>query len=464
MIRRIFTFACIVLAFYGFTVVSQGCGQIGFPTGGVKDSLAPVLVKSSPEVKALNVTGNKINLTFDEYVEVVDAQNNVQVSPLPKSNPSINYNLKTVTVRLKDTLLPNTTYSINFGDAIKDVNEGNVFKNFTYVFSTGNSIDSAAFSGKVVLAETGLVDSTITVILYRNLADSAVQKLRPGYQTRIKGDGIFRFTNLPPGQYNVYALKDGDGNKYYNIKTELFAFHDSPVTIGDSSTPVTLYAYAEEKMKDNKTPSVLKPAAEKTFRYKASLLGTQDLLASLDLSFNRPLKSFDSNKIILTDTNYNKIAAVQYKLDSTDKILSLRPQVWTPGESYVLLVPKDGVTDTTGAMLAKSDTLRFKAKEEKEYARILLRFKGLDLAKNPVLQLVNNEQIAAAYPLAGNEWSNNMFPPGEYNIRILYDDNKDGVWTPGSYKEKRPPEKAITLPQKLSLRANWDNERDIELK
>jgi len=463
MIKRIFTFLGSLVVIYSAALVSPGCGQMGFPTGGPKDSLAPVLVRSTPQVKSLNVTGNKISLVFNEYVEVVEAQNNVLVSPFQKTNPVINFNLKTVTVRLKDSLLPNTTYSINFGNAIKDVNEGNVFENFTYVFSTGNSIDSAILTGKLLLAETGLVDSTLTVMLYKNLVDTAVQKFRPDYVTKIKGDGIFKFSHLPPGEYNIYALKDGDGNKFYSIKTELFAFTDGTIRVSDSSTAVMLYAYAEEKMKDTKVKPVLKPAAEKVLKVKTSLSGNQDLLKPFELQFNNPLKTFDTSKIVLTDTNFNKIAGVKLSFDSSNKIVSFQPS-WIAGQNYCLLFPKEAASDSAGNTLAKTDTIRFKAKEEKEYARIILRFKNIDLAKNPVLQMINNNEIIGAYPLQTAEWSSTLFNPGEYSIRILYDDNKDGLWTAGNYQQKRPPEKAITLPQKLSLRANWDNERDIELQ
>ena len=132
---------------------------------------------------AVNFSGNKITLTFNEYIEVKEAQTNILVSPFPKKNPEINYRLKTVTVKLKDTLQPNTTYSINFGKAIVDVNEGNPLGNFTYIFSTGAAIDSLQLTGTVQIAETGKVDSTLLILLYRNATDSTVQKTKPNLLT-----------------------------------------------------------------------------------------------------------------------------------------------------------------------------------------------------------------------------------------------------------------------------------------
>ncbi len=438
---------------------NSGCAQIGAPTGGTKDTLAPVLVKASPDTNALNFRETRITLTFNEYVEVQDVQNNILVSPLQKANPNITNNLRTITVRLRDTLLPNTTYSINFGNAIKDVNEGNVYPNFTYVFSTGNSIDSLELAGKVLLAETGIADSTLSVFLYRNTSDTAVEKIKPDYMARLNGDGSFRFKNLAQGQFNVYALKDGDGGKTYNSKTELFAFLDSTVQVSLQSSPVTLHAYAEEKPKENTTVSVLR-TPERRLRYSSNLSGSQDLLQPLVLTFNNRLKIFDTSLIRFTDTLYNKIPDVTAVLDSTKKIVTLAP-TWTPGGAYLFIINSDAVQDSTGNKLAKTDTLKIVAKSDVDYGRITIRFNNYDQSKNPVLQFVSNQVVKYSFPLSGPEWSNKRFPPGEYELRILNDHNQDGQWTPGNYGKKIQPERAITLPQKLAIRADWDNERDI---
>ena len=232
----------IIAAFYTITIGSMGCAQIGAPTGGPKDTLPPRLVLATPKLNSTNFTGNKITLNFNEYVEVKDPLSNVQISPFQKNNPVIDYKLRTVTVKLKDSLLSNTTYVINFGNAIVDNNEGNVLTNFTYVFSTGNYIDSFTLSGKVIMAETGKTDSTLIALLYRNAPDTAVQKRKPDYIARLNGKGEFTFNNLPPGNFKVYALKDGDGSKNYNSKVEQFAFTE-PVIVSANTLPVTLYAY-----------------------------------------------------------------------------------------------------------------------------------------------------------------------------------------------------------------------------
>jgi hypothetical protein len=462
MKKRILSVLGICFSLYVSVSFNSGCAQIGAPTGGVKDTLAPVLVRASPDTNSLNFRDNRITLVFNEYVEVQDIQNNILVSPIQKINPNISNNLKTITIKLRDTLLPNTTYSINFGNAIKDINEGNIYPNFTYVFSTGNTIDSLTLGGKVVLAESGLPDSTLSVLLYRDTEDSAVQKTKPNYMAKLKGDGSFRFNNLPAGEFRVYALKDGDGGKTYNAKTELFAYLDTVVTVSEQDNPVTLFAYAEEKSKPISTTPVLRPSIERKLRYSSNLSGSQDLLQPLVLTFNNRLKVFDTSLVSFTDTNHIKIANATPVLDSTQKLISFKP-IWKPGEAYLVIINKDALADSTGNKLSKNDTIRFVAKTEADYGRIILRFKNYDPGKNPVLQFISNETIKFSFPLTGAEFTNKRFPPGDYELRILFDNNKDGVWTPGNYTKKIQPEKAITLPQKLSIRADWDNERDITL-
>lgn len=452
----------VFLSLYISVIFGGGCAQIGAPTGGTRDSLAPVLIRATPGLQSLNFRSNRITLNFDEYVEIQEIQNNLLISPLPKTNPNISSSLKTITIRLRDSLLPNTTYSIQFGNAIRDINEGNILPNFTYVFSTGTIIDSLSLAGKVLLAETGMPDSTISVLLFRNTNDSAVQKLKPDYMARLKGDGSFLFKNLPPANFKIYALKDGDGSKNYNSKKELFAFVEGEVQPGDSSNKILLNAYAEERTQENKTIRVLKPVLEKKLKFTTSLQGSQDLLTGLTLSFNNPIKIFDSAALALRDTNYTVIPGTIPGLDSTRKILSYKP-VWSPGFAYRLLIAETSLEDSAGNKLTTADTLRFSAKKETDYGRVIFRFKNYDQSKNPVLQLISAQVVKYSFPLTGASWEDNRIAPGEYEIRILMDSNNDGIWTPGSYTDKRQPEKAITLPQKLSVKADWDNERDLTL-
>ena len=116
-----------------------------------------------------------------------------------------------------------------------------------------------------------------------------------------------------------------------------------------------------------------------------------------------------------------------------------------------------------GNELIKTDTIRFKAKKAGEYGSLLLRFTNYDAAKNPVLQFIKGDEIVKSVPITSNVWSDKIVEPGEYELRVLYDDNNNGKWDPGNYLKKLQPEKAITLDQKLMIKPNWDNEREVKL-
>src|ERR1700743_629725 len=141
-------------------ISSPGCANIIPPNGGPKDTIPPRLVSALPVDSVRHFAEKKIILTFNEYIDGKDLRTEVIVSPVPKIDPIIDAKLKVITIRLKDSLQPNTTYSLNFGKGIKDVNEDNVLKNFIYVFTTGDTLDKGEYNGNVLVANTGRPDST----------------------------------------------------------------------------------------------------------------------------------------------------------------------------------------------------------------------------------------------------------------------------------------------------------------
>ena len=456
--KRILFFFLAIIAVSNMHVSLSGCAQIGAPTGGLRDSLPPKFINANPKNKSVNFKGNRITLNFDEYVHLEELQQNLLVSPSPKNNPYVDFKLRSVIIRLRDTLEPNTTYTINLGNSIHDINENNAIKNFSYVFSTGATLDSLEFSGKVVEAETGKVDSTLIVLLYKNLSDSAVLKLKPKYIARVDSSGNFTFQNLAPGEYKVYALKDNFSKKY-DSKADMFAFADSSVIVNNKTKRVNLFAYIEEKEKPKKAPA----NNEKKLRYTAKISGEkQDILSDLVIEFNKPLKNFDKQKIILTDTLNNILNGVTIITDSTNKKVIVKNK-WTEDAGYKLIILKDIGIDSAGLALAKSDTIRFKTKRESDYAVIKLKFLNFDKTKNPVLQFVVNKEVIKSYPLTTDIWNASLFNPGEYELRILFDENKNGKWDEGNFALKRQPEKVYSIPQKLSVSANFEKDVDIEL-
>jgi len=141
--KKFFFYILIILSILKIQVLTVGCANIIPPEGGYRDSIPPLLVKASPEDSSKNFKDTRITITFDEFLAQLDnIRENLIVSPVPKTDPEVEVKLRTVIVKLKDSLESNTTYTLNFGNAIKDMNEGNVAKNFTYIFSTGSTFDS----------------------------------------------------------------------------------------------------------------------------------------------------------------------------------------------------------------------------------------------------------------------------------------------------------------------------------
>ena len=469
-INRLLFFAALIIVGTVYMMGSTGCANMVPPTGGPKDSLAPRLVVVKPGDSARGFNAKKINFEFDEYITLENIQQNLLVSPTPRINPLVESKLRTVTVTIKDTLEPNTTYSINFGNAIKDINEGNVLKDFTYRFSTGYTLDSLEVSGKVVIAETGKSDSTLIVVLHRNLDDSAVIKERPRYVARLNAEGMFTFRNLPPGIFALYALKDEGGQYKYMSNKQLFAFADSTVNT-EKPRDITLYAYLEKDTaqpkppaKPTKTEKAPKEEKEKRLRLGTTLDGDRlGLIDTFALTFEIPLKSFDTSKLHLADEKMERLSGYQIVQDTSNKkIRFLYP--WVENTIYNLVLAPEFAADTAGGVFPKADTLSFRTKKESEYGLLRLRFLNLDLSKNPVLQFVQGDQVKYAHKFLGRDFYAKLFLPGEYDLRLLFDTNKNGIWDPGEFFGKYlQPEKVQPISRKLTVKANWDNEIDITL-
>lgn len=466
-----FLLAIIILANLSGTT---GCASIVPPTGGDRDSLPPLLVSATPPDSSRNFEGKRINFVFNEFVQIDNPQANLLITPTPKSSPNVEAKLRTVTVAIRDTLEPNTTYTFDFGDAIRDINESNVLKNFTYIFSTGPSIDSLHFSGNVIIAETGKTDSTLLVFLYKSLDDSALIKERPRYIARVDNNGNFMFRNLPPGRFAIYAVKDEGGQRRYLSRNQLLAFADTPVVVQPNPTPVTLYAFVAKDTNApapaSVTPSIkgtgAKGAAiDKRLRVETSLENEQlGLLDTFHLFFRAaPLKFFDTSKLRFTDEKYEPLANYRFVQDTSGKQVTLF-YPWTENTGYNLIIDKDFAEDTAGRKLIRNDTLSFRTRKEQEYGLVRLRFPNLDLTKNPVLLFTQGDKIIHSHIFTNKEFYAKIFRPGEYELRLLFDENKNGVWDTGEFFGKhQQPERVLPISRKITVKANWDNEVDITL-
>jgi len=239
--------------FLGFIFLSiYGCARRGRIEGGPKDVTSPLLVTADPPYESVHFLKDRIKIYFDEYITLKDLNKQLVVSPPMKNPPIITPQgtaSKHINIKILDTLLPNTTYIFNFGNAVQDNNEGNKLESFKYVFSTGNYIDSLKTKGKVNDALLQKTQKNINVLLYRidsTFNDSIVYNKKPNYVTNTLDTTNFSFSNLKKGNYLVVALKEEINNYLFNPKIDKIGFLTDKIELPkDSILPLIITMFKE---------------------------------------------------------------------------------------------------------------------------------------------------------------------------------------------------------------------------
>lgn len=264
----------LILGVFGL-VLASSCAHVVNPDGGAKDTKAPSLVKALPANASTAIMPKDIRLQFDEYVQLLNSDA-VIISPPIANTPSIKAKNKSIRVEIKDSLLPITTYSINFGDAITDITERNPVKNFSYVFSTGAFLDTAFVAGTLKDAFTGKPLKDYLVMLYTDLNDSVPAKRMPYYFTKSDADGRWRINNIKETQYRLFALKDENSNYLFDQVTENIAFSDTLIIGKGAGSIIPLLAFKNENEK------------AQLISNKTIAAGIQQLVWSKQLDLTRP--------------------------------------------------------------------------------------------------------------------------------------------------------------------------------
>ena len=224
-----------------FLLSFTDCAKKGRPSGGLRDTIAPVILRSAPENFTTNFKNNEIRITFDEFIKLKDISKELIISPPLKYAPIITplSVSKVLKIKILDTLKDNTTYSFNFGNSIQDNNEGNLFPNYKYVFSTGSYIDSLTLKGTAIDALLPVTDFPTTVALYQvdqSYKDSLVFLEKPTYiTTTINETNNFELSNLKQGTYQLIALKEQTRNYTFQPKTDKIGFYKDLITIPTDS-------------------------------------------------------------------------------------------------------------------------------------------------------------------------------------------------------------------------------------
>lgn len=311
MSRKILGFIFVFI----IILVSYQCAQRGNPTGGPKDITAPELTRAEPPNMTTNFKGQKIRLYFNELVKLKDIQKQLIISPPLKNSPVLspigNAN-KYVEITIKDTLAPNTTYTLNFGQGIVDNNEENPKSFFTYVFSTGDYIDSLELKGVVKDAFNKKPDDFISVMLYKidtSYTDSTIYKRPPNYITNTLDSAIiFKLNNLKEGQYALFGVKDAANNNLFDQKTDKIAFVKDTINLPtDSIYLLTLF-------KEIPDYSVAVPTMEASNKISFGYYGEGS-----DISINTLTEIPDTVKTIITkerDKDTLNFWFTPYEMDS----------------------------------------------------------------------------------------------------------------------------------------------------
>lgn len=243
------------------TTLFISCAKRGTITGGPKDTIAPVIVKSNPKNYETNFTGKNIKIDFSEYIKVKDINKQLIISPPMEKSPTVvpqGSASKFISITLNEDLKPNTTYSFNFGQSITDYNEGIPYSQFKYVFSTGAFVDSLTVSGNIKDAFDIKTDEFVTVMLYNaaNFNDSLVYKQKPVYITNtLEKNTAFKIENIKEGEYFLVALKDKNNNYNFQSKSEKIAFKKEKIKIPTDSV-FTLSLFAEKNEIKTYTPTL----------------------------------------------------------------------------------------------------------------------------------------------------------------------------------------------------------------
>ena len=209
------------------TLLAAACASMGTPDGGPYDEAPPIFLTSTPASNATNASENKITLEFDEFIKLQNAYEKIVVSPPQMQQPEIKANGKRITVELLDSLKPSTTYTIDFNDAIADNNESNALEAFSFVFSTGATVDTPGVSGTVLEASNLEPIKGILVGIHSDLSDSAFRTKPFDRISRTDSRGRFTMRGMAPGKYRIYALADANGNYRFDQKSEKIAYLDS---------------------------------------------------------------------------------------------------------------------------------------------------------------------------------------------------------------------------------------------
>ena len=332
-------FSTNFLALFLIASFIYGCAAMKSPEGGPRDETPPKVLKMTPENLTTNFNAKKIIIEFDEYIKLNNEFKEFSISPELEKMPELRAKLKRLEISLPDTLEKNTTYTLNFGKSIVDLNEANELKNFSYAFSTGPTLDSLSVSGNVTNAITGEAELEATVFILPLSRDSLFGKKRAPIFTLTDSVGNFKLNNLKKDTYKIYALKEKNGDRIYQQISDEIAFKKEPFVLDKNIDSIRL--------------TVFKEIAE-NFRVVDSKLNAD---GSIFMSFNKQLKKPDLTVISPANIDQGKLLQFNKTKDSVS--------LWLGDLSFDSV--KVAVKDDGKSL----DTIRFTRSKRDTYNRVV---------------------------------------------------------------------------------------------
>ena len=393
----------------------MSCAKRGSITGGLKDTIPPVLISSSPKNFSTDFKETEIKLVFDEYVKLKNLNKQLIVSPPMKHEPVIlpTNASKFITIKIKDTLQPNTTYSINFGQSLADNNEGNAINQFKYVFSTGPYIDSLSVKGIIKDSYEKYVDNFVSVMLYEvndKYKDSTVYKELPRYITNtLDSLRTFQLENLKAGKYLLVAMKDKSNNNKFNPKDDKIGFIKHPITIPNDTI------FELELFKETLPLKTFKPIQASGNRLYLPYDGKQNFKV---LKPKITLKNHtETLETIVTQFPKKDSLQIWYKPIKTDS-LSLEISAEKYNKKFAFKI-KDLKKDTLSIKPVQSGVLNFRERFTLESETPLVKFDSTKIA------LVNKDSVAVKFTTEYDEFEQKLYfdfkkePLEKYRFTLL---------------------------------------------
>lgn len=461
-------------------IVVYSCASMGNPDGGPYDEEPPKFVRSTPKPFAINSKEKKVTIEFDEFIKLEKAAEKVVVSPPQLEQPEIKASGRKVVVGLVDSLRPNTTYTIDFADAIVDNNEGNPLGNYAFTFSTGTTIDTMEVSGTVLSASDLEPVKNIQVGLHSDLSDSAFMKKPFDRVSRTDSRGHFSIRGIAPGKYRIYALMDGNQNYLFDSKTEMIAFSDSIIipamedamrqdTIWKDSLTIDtiksvgytrflpddiiLRAFKEENDRQYLTRS----ERDKENHFVLTFSARADTLPTL-----KGLNFDEQDAFIIEKTDRNDSICYWIKDSLIYQMDTLEIQMdYLATDTLDRLVPQTDTLFLANKLTrAEREKLEAKAAEEKEKERKKKEKKGEKIEPEPTKFLTLNVDAPSAFDLDRNVYLSFDEPVASIDTAAIHMEiKKDSLWEEIPFLFVSDS----VLPRKYEILAEWEPEKEYQL-